>query len=96
MLQRVHGAVVHQVARVGAAGAHVIGRHVAIHAADVQAGQQNIVVDGKAGDACYFLFHNHFLPKKRNVKSRKRRHYTASTTKLQGLHPGGQRAESVS
>ncbi|MFR6025945.1 MAG: hypothetical protein ACLUMK_05200 [Christensenellales bacterium] len=58
--------------------------------------KQNIVVDGKAGDACYFLFHNHFLPKKRNVKSRKRRHYTASTAKLQGLHPGGQRAESVS
>ena len=51
VLQRMQGGIADQVVRVRAAMTQIVGRHISIHAADIDAGKQDIVVDGEAGNA---------------------------------------------
>ena len=51
VLKGVHRRVVHEIARIRAAMAHVVGGHVPVDPADIQAGQEDVVVDCEAGDS---------------------------------------------
>ena len=51
MLQRMQGGVIDQIIRVRTAMTQVIGGHITVHAADIDAGEQDIVIDGKACNA---------------------------------------------